>query len=192
MGIALMFALQGIPSLYYGTEQGLDGTKDDQGRPQLTGFESVREALWGKPNAFDSQAFLYREISKITAVRAGCAPLRYGRLYFRPVSGNGRDFGYPKGAGGIIAFSRILFEQEVVVAANTNPELDFNGFVLVDADIHRTPADPRIRYSNRGTRGAAQVRGDQVNFWDGPQLQGSGRCAMMPLALAPMEVQILC
>ena len=42
-GIALLFALQGIPSLYYGTEQGLDGTKDDQGRLTIVSGVSLDE-----------------------------------------------------------------------------------------------------------------------------------------------------
>jgi hypothetical protein len=191
MGIALMFALQGIPSLYYGTEQGLDGTKDDQGRPQLTCFESVREALWGKPNAFNQSAFFYQEISKIASVRAGCDALRYGRLYFRHVSGNGKDFGYPKGTGGIIAFSRILFEQEVVVVANTHPRQAFSGFVLMDLDINRTTLEYGILYSNFGSQGSALARNDQAYFWDNDAYRSSGLTAMLPVELVPMEVQIL-
>ncbi len=191
MGIALMFALQGIPSLYYGTEQGLDGAKDDQGRPQLSCFESVREALWGKPNAFDGKAFLYQEVRKIAALRAGCPPLLYGRLYFRPVSGNGKDFGHPRGTGGVVAFSRILFEQEVVAVANTHPQLAFSGFVLVDRDIHHAATDHHIRYSNLGSQGVVPAHSDHVYFWDEHRMLGSGQCAMLPVALAPMEVQIL-
>jgi glycosidase len=191
MGIALLFALQGIPSLYYGTEQGLDGAKDDLGRPLLTCFESVREALWGKPNAFDAEAPLFREISQIAAVRAGCAPLRYGRIYFRPASGNGMDFGYPKGAGGIIAFSRILFEQEVLTVANTSPRHPFHGFVLVDRDINRAGTAYDIRYSNCKKRGAVRVNSAPSNFWENDACRSSGPAAMLPLELLPMEVQIL-
>jgi glycosidase len=191
MGIALMFTLQGIPSLYYGTEQGLDGAKDDLGRPLLTRLESVREALWGKPNAFDSGAALYREIQKIAAVRAGCAPLRYGRIYFRQASANGMDFGYPQGAGGIIAFSRILFEQEVLVVANTSPLQPFRGFVLVDRDINRAGAAYDIRYSNGKSRGAVRVKSAQAHFWENDVCRSSGPAAMLPVELLPMEVQIL-
>jgi glycosidase len=191
MGIALMFALQGIPSLYYGTEQGLDGAKDDEGRPLLTCLESVREALWGKPDAFNPNSFFYQEIRKIAAVRAGCAPLRYGRLYFRQVSGNGSDFGYPKGAGGIIAFSRILFEQEVVTVANPQPGREFTGFVLVDLDINRAEGDYRILYSNADAQAPARVHCGRVDFWEDDIIRGSGLAAMLPVRLAPMEVQIL-
>jgi glycosidase len=191
MGITLMFALQGIPSLYYGTEQGLDGAKDDQGRPQLNCPESVREALWGKPDAFDQSAFFYREISKIASVRAGCGVLRYGRLYFRQVSGNGKDFGYPKGAGGIIAFSRILFEQEVVVVANTHSSQVFSGFVLVDLDINRTSLEYSILYSNYRSQRTALTRNGQAHFWEDDIHRRSGLSAMLPVELVPMEVQIL-
>ena len=31
-----MFGLQGIPSVYYGDEQGLDGTKNATGQPDLS------------------------------------------------------------------------------------------------------------------------------------------------------------
>ena len=41
LGIAVLFGLQGIPCLYYGTEQGLHGRGDSD--------QFVREALWGKP-----------------------------------------------------------------------------------------------------------------------------------------------
>lgn len=45
--------------------------------------------------------------------------LRYGRQYFRQVSGNNTDFGYSSNNGGIIAFPRVLNDHEVVIAANS-------------------------------------------------------------------------
>ena len=59
MGLATLFCLQGIPAIYYGTEQGLTGTVDSRGEPDLVNNESVREALWGKSNPFDDQHLLY-------------------------------------------------------------------------------------------------------------------------------------
>lgn len=190
LGISLLFALQGIPCLYYGTEQGLTGTTDDQGRPQLSAFESVREALWGKPQAFDRDHSLYRQIAKIAAVRASEAALRYGRLYFRQVSGNGKDFGYPAGRGGMLCFSRILSEREVVVAANTHPTEPFDGFVLLDRDLNRAKPRYTIHYSNLSTGGAAAVKLDQAYFWEQGVFHGSASVAMLPVKLDAMEVQI--
>ena len=57
MGLAVLFCLQGIPAIYYGTELGFTGTVDKEGNPDLGSEQSVREALWGKPNAFDNQNF---------------------------------------------------------------------------------------------------------------------------------------
>src|SRR3982074_77324 len=42
--LACLFSLQGIPCVYYGTEQGLAGNGSVN--------EAVREALWGRPGAF--------------------------------------------------------------------------------------------------------------------------------------------
>jgi glycosidase len=59
LALALLFTLQGIPCIYYGTEQGLSGTVDGSGNPDLSANESSREALWGKPNAFDTTGQLF-------------------------------------------------------------------------------------------------------------------------------------
>ena len=48
LGLGLLYTLQGIPCLYYGTEQGLTGHKTGP-RPDDS---NVREALWGHPRAF--------------------------------------------------------------------------------------------------------------------------------------------
>jgi glycosidase len=76
-GLACLFALPGIPCVYYGTEQGLDGAGPDP---------AVREALWGGPG-FNTANPFYVQIQQIAAVRAAQAALRYGRFYFRPISG---------------------------------------------------------------------------------------------------------
>jgi glycosidase len=58
--LCALFCLQGIPCIYYGTEQGLSGIKDDHGN-SIQRKESVREALWGKePSAFDTAHPLFR------------------------------------------------------------------------------------------------------------------------------------
>jgi len=55
LALALLFTLQGIPCVYYGTEQGLKGHKT---KTQMDDSR-VREALWGKPKAFDTGSALY-------------------------------------------------------------------------------------------------------------------------------------
>src|SRR5262249_22016587 len=107
LGVSVLFALQGIPCLYYGTEQCLHGL----GNQDL----AVREALWGKPNAFDPHHPFYESISRLATARREQPALRYGRQYFRPISGNGAQFGISTFGAGVIAFSRLLNDQEVVI-----------------------------------------------------------------------------
>jgi glycosidase len=60
LALTLLFSLQGIPCVYYGTEQGLAGTVKPDGTPDPNSNESTREALWGKtPVAFDQTHPIY-------------------------------------------------------------------------------------------------------------------------------------
>jgi glycosidase len=127
LGIAVLFGLQGIPCLYYGTEQGLHGRGNSD--------QFVREALWGKPNAFDVNHPFYKAIRRLSEIRDTQPTLRYGRLYFRPISGDGVHFGASPFVPGVLAFSRILNTREVLVVANANTQGDFQGHVLVDLFI---------------------------------------------------------
>jgi hypothetical protein len=100
LALRLLFTLQGIPCLYYGTEQGLGGTVDEDGNPDLSSNESVREALWGRPGAFGTGGEAFRHVQALARLRREEPLLCFGRLYFREVSGNGADFGHSSGAGG--------------------------------------------------------------------------------------------
>jgi glycosidase len=193
LALTCLFTLQGIPCLYYGTEQGLQGTVDQNGNPELHSLESVREALWGKePVAFDRDNPMYKHIAAISEVRESQAALRYGRLYFRQVSGNGFDFGRSQGAGGVLAYSRILADQEALVVANTSFDRPFEGFVLVDRHLNRDGRAMRVAYSNRGTTGEGTVNSvSEARFWENGRQTGTSPAASLFVKLAPMEVQIL-
>lgn len=191
MGLALLFCLQGIPAVYYGTEQGLTGTVHPDGNLDLFNNESVREALWGKPNAFDKQHPLYLQIKALGRLREGYSALRFGRLYFRQVSGNGRDFGHSSGVGGLVAFSRVVSDIEVLVVANTNTQTPFDGLVLQDPDLNRRPRRMLVAYSNLGLTGSATVRVIyDGRFFSGAQLTGTGNVSALPVELAPMEIKV--
>ena len=188
MGLAVLFCLQGIPAIYYGTEQGLQGTID---KNDLHPEQSVREALWGKPNAFDNQSFFYNHIKTLSRFRDEQPALRFGRLYFRQVSANGRDFGYSSGTGGLVAFSRVVSDVEVLVVANTNTQTAFDGLVLQDPDLNRRPRRMLVAYSNLGGNGSATVRQiSDARFFSGEQFTGSGDVSALPVGLAPMEIKV--
>ena len=192
LALALLFSLQGIPCVYYGTEQGLAGTQKPDGTPDLNANESTREALWGKtPVAFDKAHPTYQVIKALAALRTNEPALSYGRLYFREVSGNGTDFGQSSGNGGIVAFSRILVDREVLVVANTNSSSSFSGSVIVDRDLNATPRRMQVAFSNRGSSGTGTVRQiANVRFFS-PGGVSTGPAAALPVVLAVNEVQIL-
>jgi glycosidase len=187
MALALLFSLQGIPCVYYGTEQGLQGTIDG-----LDAAESVREAIWGnQPTPFNPACVFYTQLQAIASVRLAETTLRYGRLYFREVSGNGHDFGQSTGAGGVIAFSRILSNREVLVIANTNGSGPFNGSILCDIDINRSSTTFKIAYSNKGTARIQKTGINPGTIYTAGATPFSTQIASLPVSLAAWEVQIL-
>ncbi|MEW6599602.1 MAG: alpha-amylase family glycosyl hydrolase [Nitrospirota bacterium] len=191
LALGCIFSLQGIPCLYYGTEQGLKGTQEIywsnfEGKP-----EHVREALWGKANAFDPDNPFYTEVKEMSRIRDAEPALRYGRQYFRQVSGNNSDFGFSKETGGIIAFSRILNDQEVIVAANTNTRFPFSGWVLIDSRINDDNTVFKIAYSNYRTAGSVKPSSGDVRFYDRNNYRSDGWARRILVDLQPMEIQFL-
>lgn len=187
LALGLVFTLQGIPCVYYGTEQLLEGTVDASEQPDLSCLESVREALWGKrPTAFSNTANLYKEIKRLSDLRAKEPAIRYGRLYFREVSGDGTHFGHPYGNGGIVAFSRILGDREVLTVANTGQNV-FTGRVLVDHDLNMKGATPKMNLEYSTTHVLGDVPVQEVNA----QINGGpATLATVSVTLQPNELQV--
>lgn len=183
LGMALLFGLQGVPCLYYGTEQGLHGRGNSD--------QFVREALWGKPNGFDVNHPFYKAIKRLSEIRDNQPALRYGRLYFRPISGDGVHFGASPFAPGVIAFSRILNNQEILIVANANTQEGFQGHVLVDFFINHD-GDRFIVLNDSSTipPGPVETLTDlEIHEIDGGVT--SGPALGIRVSLQPMEVQIL-
>jgi glycosidase len=187
VGIGCLFSLQGIPCLYYGTEQGLHGA----GRT----LEAVREALWGKPNAFDPGHPFYQAIRQLAAVRNSQPALRYGRQYFRPLSGDGTNFGISYFPAGLLAFSRILSDQEVVVVANTNTQAAWGGEVIVDFALNAVDSTYRILFSNKtgpaNPEPVAEKPAGSVVIHEVSGAVTHGPTRALRVKLQPMEIQIL-
>jgi glycosidase len=194
LGLGCLYSLQGIPCLYYGTEQGLSGAKDAR-----HGDDSmVREALWGKPNAFDPQHPLYQTIQALSRVRHEQPALRYGRQYFRPISGDGHTFGLSPFPAGVMAVSRILNDQEVVTVANTNTRQGLTVEVIVDHQLNPAGTAYQVLFSNKTGQGGAAAPGritekpkGSVEIHEVDDTVTDGPIRVMPVTLQPMEVQIL-
>ncbi|HEV2474010.1 MAG TPA: alpha-amylase family glycosyl hydrolase, partial [Chthonomonadales bacterium] len=185
LALACLYCLQGIPCLYYGTEQGLHGSGSVP--------EAVREALWGKPNAFDTSNPFYQAIQRIAQARAARPALRYGRQYFRPVSGDATAFGVSTFAPGVLAFARILNDEEALVVANTTTQAETLA-VIVDETLS-APGDVfKVIYSNKpaySDPGRVTQSGPNttVNQVDGTTTTGAVH--YITVTLQPMEAQIL-
>ena len=185
LGLACLFSLPGIPCLYYGTEQGLHGVGSDP---------AVREALWGGPG-FPQDSIYYQHISQIAEVRRENPALRYGRFYFRPISGDGQHFGVSTFLNGTLAFSRILMDQEIVVLANTDTVNPCAVYVIVDETLNSPGDQFLILYSNKqqpqSPAAVEQRAAGTVNVQETDGSSGTGPLNCMRVTLAPLEVQIL-
>jgi glycosidase len=119
LAVGYLLTSQGVPCMYYGTEQGFDGGGSDD--------SYVRECMFGGTwgafgsagrHFFNPDHEIYRGIQAIAATRNQQPALRYGRQYFREISGNGIDFGHPLDGHCTLAWSRILDTDEILVAMN--------------------------------------------------------------------------
>ncbi len=183
MALGALFTLQGIPCIYYGTEQGLSAPGGKQ-------FEGVREALWGKSKAFTRTHDYVKCIREIGRIRDENPALRYGRQYFREVSGNGTHFGFSFYKPGILAYSRILSNTEIMVVMNTDTINAQNINVLIDNKLNKNGDTWEIIYSNTGKAATGNVNvipAGQANINGNTN---SADLAYLSTATDPMEIQI--
>ena len=142
--LALNLTTLGIPCLYYGTEQGFDGAGSGDGADRY-----IREAMFGGQfgafrsrgaHFFDESNPIYKFVAELSALRNRLTALRRGRQYLRPISGNGSHFGFPVMLGGelrsVVPWSRILSDDEVLCAINTDPANSRSAWVTIDASLH--------------------------------------------------------
>jgi alpha-amylase len=143
--IGYLLCSLGTPCIYYGTEQGFSGHGGDN---------EMREAMFNKAvaghNLLNTNCTIYQEIAKIAEVMRTNEALRFGRMYFRQISGDEEHFGMPFGLTYTLAFSRILYPQEVLVAYNVESN-DRHDSVIVDATLHPAGSTLEFLYGGAGT-----------------------------------------
>jgi glycosidase len=158
--IALNLCTLGIPCVYYGSEQAFDGAGGND--------RYIREAMFGgafgafrsrNRHFFDESSPIYIELAKVANIRRQEIALRRGRQYLRQISGDGANFGFPVIMGdrmrSVVAWSRLFVEQEILVAANTDPNQASSAWVTIDNDLHREGDLLNCLYSTD----AAQIAG---------------------------------
>ena len=150
--LALNLTTLGIPCLYYGSEQGLDGGGDSD--------RYLRECMFGGPfgslqstdrHFFNESHPVYQTVAQIAGVARRNMALRRGRQYLREISGDGVSFGLPRMIGGqmrsVVAWSRIFNDREVLLAINTDPDLARTAYVTIDGSLHAAGEKLRCTYA---------------------------------------------
>ena len=132
-------------------------------------------------------------MQKIAAVRNAEPALRYGRFYFRPVSGDGFNFGVSTLPNGIFALSRILNDEEVIIVANTNTTTTIPVYVIVEPALNAVGQTLRVLYTNKkGSTAPAAIQSiAQASVTEVDGSHGNGPLNVTRVTLLPMEVQIL-
>jgi glycosidase len=175
--VGVQLTTLGIPCIYYGTEQALDGwegyhdlTIEGLGSDGKIPFRDryIREAMFGGTfGAFGTAGCHFFDPDHPTYLRIGAIgkvvgrtdiigkALRRGRQYSRDVRFDGQGF-LPPRKGELVAWSRILFEQEVVIALNTNGLQRKGGDVAVEGRLH--PAGSKLKVVYRSDWTDAQLK----------------------------------
>jgi glycosidase len=174
-GIGYLLCALGTPCIYYGTEQGFSGKGSDDALIREPMFDLTNSTL----TFLNPDSTIYKSIAAIAAVFNSQPSLKFGRIYFREISGNGVDFGLPEGHPCTLAFSRILGFKEILIAYNTSTTTVRNDWVIVDRDLHSPGQTMTFLYGDTGN----------VTVQSHPDPNNSSH--FVQLSLQPMQFVIL-
>ncbi|MDZ7672543.1 MAG: alpha-amylase family glycosyl hydrolase [Halanaerobiales bacterium] len=138
---AVMFNVTtlGIPCMYYGTEQGFDGSGNSD--------KYIRETMFGgkfgafrtqNKHFFNQNSDIYQKAKEILNLRKENTALRHGRQYLRSITySKDSDFFIPNKSGeeritDIIGWSRVLSDEEFILAINNDLENKKEVYIKVD------------------------------------------------------------
>jgi glycosidase len=134
---------------------GLEGLEAGNGLdPGLPGFGPFGTA---GAHCFDPGFPTYRRIAALTAVRARFPVLRVGRQYARPIALFNGPF-FVHGPGEIVAWSRILDDEEALCVVNAHGSQPRGGDVLIDAQLNASGSELTV-VANSTQAGAASSAG---------------------------------
>ncbi|MGE5532099.1 MAG: alpha-amylase family glycosyl hydrolase [Bacteroidota bacterium] len=180
LAIGYLLTAKGIPCIYYGTEQGFDG-----------GGESdcfIRECMFGGQwgafgttgcHFFDEQHPIYRAIKRIADIRAAEPTLKFGRMYFREISGDGENFGRPWGPQTTLAYSRVLSDDEMIMALNLTIE-PREDWVLTDSKFNQSGTVMVDLLNRRELPVEAWGQGSKIRVPLGPHQMAIIKCCRTP------------
>ena len=173
-GIGFLLCALGAPCIYYGTEQGFEGAGEHDAY--------IREAMFNPDDkvsdALDRSNKIYQSISQIAAIRKKSSVLKFGHMHMRKISKDGIHFHLPECEKCLIAFSRVLFDQEIVVAFNSSTTEEKEEHISIKRQPNVDKAFLKFLYGDTG----------KVKVLENPDYIGH----YIKLRLKPMQFVMLC
>ena len=192
MGVGCLFAASGHPGALLRHRAGACTAPATATRTSARPCGASR----GRPSTRATPFFLSRSGQSPRSAPSQPA-LRYGRQYFRPISGSGVEFGVSGGAPGMrFVFAGSSTIRSSSVLANTFTNSGFTGFAVVDFALNPDGFQFRLLHSNKGNsatppgpcvtraQGTVTIRNPDGSISNGP-------LRAVPFTLQPMEIQIL-
>ena len=174
-GIGFLLCALGTPCMYYGTEQGFEGCGK--------GDWFVRESMFSlnEPtiNILNDQSVIYRSIAAIAKLRNTSSILKFCRMYMRRMTSDGVRFHFPECDKCTLAFSRILFNEEILVVYNSSTCDAKDEYIEIDYEINQ---NRRCMKSLYGYDNVVEVL---------QQKDGRDKMRFVRLYLKPMQFVIL-
>ncbi|MDN3670529.1 alpha-amylase family glycosyl hydrolase [Echinicola jeungdonensis] len=172
-GMGFLLCALGAPCIYYGTEQGFKG--------HGSGDWNIREPMFDltdpEHNALDKNNPIYQGIASLAKIRNENAVLKFGRMYMRKYSKDGINFQLPLHINCLLAFSRVLYDEEMVIAYNTSTNLEIEGYITVQREINPEGSVFRFVFGGKGKIHVLKDEKDSRHF--------------LKLRLAPTQFVIL-
>jgi alpha-amylase len=145
-GMGFLLCAVGTPCIYYGTEQGFGGHGD--------GDWAIREAMFNQEdsltNTLNRSNGIYQEIAKLAKIRKEYSALKFGRMYMRESSPDGKTFSMPVSHDCMLAFSRILYDEEMLIVYNDSLTSIDEEYVAVDRHLNPEGTAFRFCYGETG------------------------------------------
>lgn len=174
-GIGFLLCALGTPCIYFGTEQGFEGSGE--------GDWFVRECMFDPDDptvsVLNQQSAIFKSIAAIADIRKNSSVLKFGRMYMREISTNGINFHFPDSPECILGFSRVLFDQEIVVAYNSSPTDEREEYIEIDFKINK---DSRYMKCIYGCESPVEVLKSNSNGYE---------ICFIKLKLKPMQFVVM-
>jgi glycosidase len=135
-------------------------------------------------HCFDTANPVFDRIAAMLRLRAAVPALRQGRQYLRPTSFLGRPWAV-HGPGELLAWSRILDDEEVLCAVNVHGTEQRGAAVLVDAEL--CPPGSTLTVLLNSAEGASPAFGGNLQI----EARGDGAAFVEIAGLPPSETVVL-